>query len=159
MRESVIKRLIKLVEESNIEELEVSRWGRRVRISKVARASSSIDQGVAMPSRVSSEEAPPAHRGETPSPPKGGVEEMEAEKLLDIKSPMVGTFYRAPTPEAEPFVKVGQTIEKGTVVCIVEAMKLMNEIESEVSGRIVKVLVEDNQPVEFGQPLFMVEPG
>ena len=77
---------------------------------------------------------------------------------MAIKSPMVGTCYRAATPGAEPFVKTGQVVEKGVVVCIVEAMKLMNEIESEISGRIVKILVEDGQPVEFGQSLFLVEP-
>jgi len=77
---------------------------------------------------------------------------------VPIKSPMVGTFYIAPEPNAPPYVEVGQIIQKGAVVCIVEAMKLMNEIESEVSGRVVKRLVENTQPVEFGQTLFLVEP-
>jgi acetyl-CoA carboxylase biotin carboxyl carrier protein len=158
MRESVIKRLIKLVEESSIEELEVSRWGRKVRISKVARASPAVNSNAAAPSAVSVEGAPPAHKVETPGPAAAEVEEAEADNLLEITSPMVGTFYRTSAPGSEPFVKVGQVVEKGTVVCIVEAMKLMNEIESEVSGRIARVMVEDAQPVEFGQSLFLVEP-
>jgi acetyl-CoA carboxylase biotin carboxyl carrier protein len=153
MRESVIKRLIKLVEESNIEELEVSRWGRKVRISKKARPPLAQSPSLAPSSMASTEEAPPAQKEAQAVP-------LEAEEgnLLDIKSPMVGTFYRSPTPEADPYVEVGQAVGKGTVVCIVEAMKLMNEIESEVSGRIVKVLVDNAQPVEFGQSLFLVEP-
>ena len=149
MRDSAIKRLIKIVEESQIEELEVSRWGRRVRISKRARTGPAAGSGVVM------------QVGEKTSGPQGEASESatgEADHLATIKSPMVGTFYRASTPTAEPFVKVGQVIEKGAVVCLVEAMKLMNEIESEVSGRIVKILAEDVQPVEFGQVLFQVEP-
>ncbi|MBI4413864.1 MAG: acetyl-CoA carboxylase biotin carboxyl carrier protein, partial [candidate division NC10 bacterium] len=81
-----------------------------------------------------------------------------AENLVTIESPMVGTFYRAPAPGAEPYVKEGQVVEKGSVLCIIEAMKLMNEIEAEVKGRVVSVLVENAQPVEYGQPLFLVEP-
>jgi acetyl-CoA carboxylase biotin carboxyl carrier protein len=152
MRESVIKRLIKLVEESNIEELEVSRWGRKVRISKKAPPPLDQNRSLSLPSVASTEEAPVAQK-EAAGPPEAGEE-----NLLDIKSPMVGTFFRAPTPGAEPYVEIGQAVDKGTVVCIVEAMKLMNEIESEVSGRIVKILAKDAQPVEFGQSLFLVEP-
>jgi acetyl-CoA carboxylase biotin carboxyl carrier protein len=80
------------------------------------------------------------------------------ENLLEIKSPMVGSFYRAPSPGAKPYVQAGERVEPGQVVCIIEAMKLMNEIESDVSGTIVKMLVEDAQPVEFGQTLFLVSP-
>jgi len=80
-------------------------------------------------------------------------------KLLQVKSPMVGTFYRSSSPDKPPFVKVGDSISTGDVVCIVEAMKLFNEIEAEVSGKIVKVLVEDAQPIEYDQVLFLVEPG
>ncbi len=153
MKESMIRRLIKLVEESNVEELEISRWGRKVRISKKARASSANNSESTAATVVSLEQPSSAPAAETPA-----SSEAEAENLVAIKSPMVGTCYRAATPGAEPFVKTGQVVEKGVVVCIVEAMKLMNEIESEISGRIVKILVEDGQPVEFGQSLFLVEP-
>ncbi|NLP57708.1 acetyl-CoA carboxylase biotin carboxyl carrier protein [Lutibacter sp. B1] len=82
----------------------------------------------------------------------------ENSKYIEIKSPIIGTFYRKPSPDKPVFVEVGDTVNKDTVVCIVEAMKLFNEIESEVSGKIVKILVEDGTPVEFGQPLFLVDP-
>lgn len=88
----------------------------------------------------------------------GGEEEEEDSGLLEIKSPMVGTFYRSPSPDKPPFIKVGDRIEKGDVVCIVEAMKLFNEIESEISGKIVKVVSEDAAPVEYDQVLFLVDP-
>lgn len=153
MRESVIKRLIKLVEESHIEELEVSRWGRKVRISKKARIPSAQNPSLTTFPVVSAEQVPAAQQEAV-----SGLPQAEQDNLVDIKSPMVGTFYRYPTPGADPYVEVGQAIAKGSVVCIVEAMKLMNEIESEVSGRIVKVLVENAQPVEFGQSLFLVQP-
>jgi acetyl-CoA carboxylase biotin carboxyl carrier protein len=83
---------------------------------------------------------------------------VETEKSVAITSPMVGTFYRAPAPDADPYVEAGDSVEVGQTVCIVEAMKLMNEIESEVRGRIVQILVENAQPVEFGQKLFLIEP-
>ncbi|KPL18276.1 MAG: hypothetical protein AMJ92_08870 [candidate division Zixibacteria bacterium SM23_81] len=150
MRESMIKRLIKLVEESNIEELEVSRWGRKVRISKKARPSLGNNPEVTLSSMATA--------GQVPAEAAPGPKDAKAANMVAIESPMVGTFYRSPAPGAEPYVKVGQAIAKGTVVCIVEAMKLMNEIESDVSGRIVDILAEDAQPVEFGQPLFFVEP-
>lgn len=89
---------------------------------------------------------------------ESGAEQTEASQLLEIKSPIVGTFYRSSSPDKPAFVKVGDTIEKGSVVCIVEAMKLFNEIESEISGKIVKVMVEDASPVEYDQVLFLVEP-
>jgi acetyl-CoA carboxylase biotin carboxyl carrier protein len=79
--------------------------------------------------------------------------------LVVIESPMVGTFYRASSPTAEPYVREGDTIKQGQIVCIIEAMKLMNEIEAKASGRIAKVLVENGQPVEYGQPLFLIDPG
>src|SRR5690606_19007171 len=81
-----------------------------------------------------------------------------ASKGKQVLSPFVGTFYRAPAPGKEPYVKVGQTVKPGQVLCIIEAMKLMNEIEAEFAGRVVEILVEDGQPVEFGEPLFVVEP-
>ncbi len=90
---------------------------------------------------------------------KGISETAEEEtRLITITSPIVGTFYRAPSPEAAPFVEVGSRVKKGQVLCIVEAMKLMNEIECEIDGTVIKVLVENGQPVEYGEPLFLIEP-
>lgn len=93
-----------------------------------------------------------------PASKAGEPDEGDCPGCVEITAPIVGTFYRKPAPDAEPFVKVGDRVEKGQVVCIIEAMKLFNEIESEVSGIIRKVLVEDGEPVEYGQPLFLVEP-
>jgi len=153
MRESQIKRLIKMLEESQIEELEVSRWGRKVRISKKARpVVAAENETVVAAGAAASDRA-----GEAGTAPEGDSQ-VPAEDQLAITSPMVGTFYRASSPEAEPFVKVGQRIEKGQVVCIIEAMKLMNEIEADHSGRIREILVDDTQPVEFGQQLFLLDP-
>ena len=100
------------------------------------------------PAGVPGQAAPPP----TPPPPP-----VLSSNVHEIKSPIVGTFYRAPAPDADPFVQVGSVIEAGTVLCIVEAMKLMNEIESDVSGRITKILVESGQPIEYDQTLFLVE--
>ena len=154
MRESQIKRLIKILEESQIEELEVSRWGRSVRLSKKARPVIT-DQA-----RTVAPESAKAAGSSAAAPAEKAPAAESAASIGDqpaITSPMVGTFYRSPSPEAEPFVKVGQAVEKGQVVCIVEAMKLMNEIESDQSGRIAEILVKDAQPVEFGQQLFLLD--
>lgn len=111
---------------------------------------------------------PPVAAPSTPSPAPESAPAQEAPKAapvaegsgnyIQIKSPMVGTFYRSPSPEKPPYVNVGDSIQKGTTVCVIEAMKLFNEIESELSGKIVKVLVDDAQPVEYDQPLFLVDP-
>ena len=151
-----LRALLKLVEVSDIEELEIERQGQRVRIRR--RGGNALPMAVATPSPapLPPPPAPPALQpapAAAPAPPPA-----RAENLVTIESPMVGTFYRAPAPDAEPYVKEGQVVEKGSVLCIIEAMKLMNEIEAEVKGRIVSVLVENAQPVEYGQPLFLVEP-
>ncbi|MEM8584115.1 MAG: acetyl-CoA carboxylase biotin carboxyl carrier protein [Bacteroidota bacterium] len=104
--------------------------------------------------------ATPAPAAAAPAAPAASADEgADQSKLIEIRSPMIGTFYRSSTPDKPPYIKVGDTVAKGDVVCIVEAMKLFNEIESEVSGKIVKVMVEDAQPIEYDQVLFMVEPG
>ena len=116
---------------------------------------------VAAPVPVPSAPEAAPQPAEKPAPSrKEEKEEKEEEKteLVTIKAPMIGTFYRKPSPDKELFVKVGDMVQPGSVLCIIEAMKLFNEIESEVSGKIVKILVEDNSPVEYDQPLFLVEP-
>lgn len=101
--------------------------------------------------------APQEEGIKTPAAPKE-AEESESSKYLTITSPIIGTFYRKPSPDKPVFIEVGDSVSEGSVVCVIEAMKLFNEIESEVSGKIVKILVEDSSPVEFGQPLFLVDP-
>ena len=93
-----------------------------------------------------------------PNPVADASAKEDASNLIEVKSPMIGTFYRRPSPDKDPFKEVGDSIKTGDVVCVIEAMKLFNEIESEVSGKIVKFLAEDNSPVEYDQPLFLVDP-
>ena len=140
-----IKALLRLMEGADLEELEVAEGDRRIRVRR--RSGDAVMPVVSRAPRQGGSQAPPA-AGVAP----------ETTNLVAIESPMVGTFYRAPAPGADPYVKEGDLIQKGTVVCIVEAMKLMNEIESEISGRLVKVVAENGKPVEFGQALFLVEP-
>ncbi len=149
MNISFLKQLIRMVEASEIEEIEISKWWTKVRVTK-----SRARTGGAEPQRVVE-----AVLGDRVVAQKAVSEPAPAEEnLSEIKSPMVGTLYRAPSPGAKPYASMGDTVEPGQVVCIIEAMKLMNEIESEVSGKIVKILVENEQPVEFGQTLFLVSP-
>ena len=133
-----------------IEELEIEKSGVRLRIR---RASNHAAPHV--PAHVVSVGAVPAPV--SAPPPVQALKEPE-EELFYIKSPIVGTFYKAASPTAEPFVSVGDSVEKGSVVCIIEAMKLMNEIESDVSGEVVSILVENGQPVEYGERLFAIRP-
>ena len=161
MNEKYIRKLIRLVEESKIESLEVSSWGRKIRITQglSARSNGHNDN----PPVISLSQATSPAPVPTPAPAPAGpsaVETAEADtgNLVEIKSPMVGTFYTAPSPDSEPYVSLNERITAGQVVCIVEAMKLMNEIESEVGGRVVKICAENTKPVEFGQALFMIDP-
>ncbi|MFA5272484.1 MAG: acetyl-CoA carboxylase biotin carboxyl carrier protein [Candidatus Omnitrophota bacterium] len=132
-----LKEFIKFMEENSLCELEIEEEGKRIRLKKF-----SENQPVIV-SHVN-----PAVKEE---------KETKKEGLIEIKSPMVGTFYRAPSPGAKPYVEVGDTIKPGDVVCIIEAMKLMNEIKAEIGGKISQVLVENGQPVEFSQALFVLE--
>ncbi len=160
MLESKIRKLIRIVEESNIDELEVTSWGRKIRITRKVNHQnphSSSHLIVNQPPPVERVTAAPVKEEPAISVKVTKPEEAEG-NLSSIKSPMVGTFYRAPAPGAKPYVDVGQIVSAGQVVCIVEAMKLMNEIESEVAGRVVKIPVENGKPVEFGQTLFLIEP-
>lgn len=158
MTEKYIRTLIRLVEESDIDALEVSSWGRKIRISGKGAANSNGHSNGTVVMQAPKETAPAPAKADTAAPPP--VDEAPPEDtagLVEIKSPMVGTFYAAPAPDADPYVSLNEKIAVGQVVCIVEAMKLMNEIESEVSGRVVKILAENAKPVEFGQVLFLVD--
>lgn len=155
MREKQIKKLIRLVEESDIDVLEVSSWGQKVRITR--RLDGNISGNGNSPVMNVAAAAPlPVAAASVPQEPPAAPPADE-DKYVAVKSPMVGTFYSAPAPDAKAYVEVGQHIEKGQVVCIVEAMKLMNEIESEVAGRVTKVMVNNSQPVEFGQTMFLID--
>jgi acetyl-CoA carboxylase biotin carboxyl carrier protein len=163
MNENYIKKLIRMVEDSQIESLEVSGWGRKVRITKRANGASNGhgDLSVVVPHSAGAAQsvmvAAPVAAAQSAAEPSAPVADNKS-NLVEIKSPMVGTFYTAPAPGATAYVSLNERITAGQVVCIVEAMKLMNEIESEVSGRIVAILGENAQPVEFGQVLFRIDP-
>jgi acetyl-CoA carboxylase biotin carboxyl carrier protein len=162
MNESTIRRLIKVVEESNIESLEITRFFRKVKITKKlntngqGNASALIEvptAPAAAPSPVPTpdQHPPPAPAEAAPAPP-------DTSGLEEVVSPMVGTFYRAPSPDSDHFVEVGTRVSPGDTVCIIEAMKLMNEIEAEVAGVIKEICVQNAEPVEYGQVLFRIDP-
>jgi len=138
-----VKRLIDLIKDTDITEILIEKDGAKIKIKR---------------ERLGYPVEPPPIR---PPVPEEKKEEKEAEKkknLVTITSPIVGIFHRSPSPEAPPYVEVGSVVKKGQVLCIVEAMKLMNEIESDTDGVVVEILVENGQPVEYGQPLFLIEP-
>lgn len=173
-----ITNLIKLISKSNLTEfkmkdgdLELSiRTDKYVKVKQQQAASQ--QPIVQLPPQQAAPQAPPSPQPQSPSQPdtsdqnsqkeesqpSEGAEAEEGKDYVEIKSPIVGTFYRSSSPDKPPYAKVGDQVNVGDVVCIVEAMKLFNEIESEVSGKIVKVLVEDASPVEYDQPLFLVDP-
>lgn len=164
-----IQELIKLVDGSDISELKIEI--ENVKISLKTKhfyntKSAAIPPPVAVATPAPTVVAPPVVSA-TPTAPVSKAEQQDSNDdtvapntsdLVAIKSPMIGTFYRAPSPDKPPFVKIGDTINIGDTLCVVEAMKLFNEIEAEVSGKIVKVLINDAEPVEYDQPLFLIEP-
>jgi acetyl-CoA carboxylase biotin carboxyl carrier protein len=163
-----IRELIRLIDESTIEEFEIDNEGAKVVIKKASgRAAATTVQpapaATPAPAPAVAAALTPAPAEPAPAPevkaeaPAAQADDLNDPTLHKIVSPMVGTFYRAPAPDAEPYVKEGDTVNEKTIVCIVEAMKLMNEIEAECRGTIVKVLVENGQLVEYGQPLFLVK--
>lgn len=157
MREYEVRRLIRLVEESEIGELEVWKWWGRIRIRKHVPQNGRADYVVTGPPSAAPAVPPPPAVEAPAAPAPAPAEAAEEAGVTAVKSPMVGTFYRAPAPDAEPYVQAGDTVERGQTICIIEAMKLMNEIQAETSGRIVRILVENAQPVEFGQDLFLIK--
>ena len=150
-----LKKLIDLVQESGIAELEITEGEEKVRITRggavsvtplvVGAPAAAVQAGGAVPQTPAAPAAAPVATAPE-APPEGHV----------VKSPMVGTFYRSPSPDAKPFVEVGATIKAGETICVIEAMKLMNEIEADASGTIKAILVENGQPVEYGQALFII---
>lgn len=144
-----VKKLIELVEESGIAEIEISEGEESVRISRYAPSAPPIAQSVVQAPPAAAPEAQEALAASQESPnPSGGHE---------VTAPMVGTFYASPSPGAQPFVELGSTVTVGDTICIIEAMKMMNQIEADVSGKVVSILVENGHPVEFGQPLFVID--
>ncbi len=138
-----LKKLIELLKETDITELQIEKEGTKVRIRR-----EKFFTSLEMPTQKT-------------APIQSTIikeTEEETQRLITVTSPIVGTFYRSPSPDAPPFVEAGLRVKKGQVLCIIEAMKLMNEIESEADGIIVKALVENGQPVEYGEPLFLIEP-
>ncbi len=155
-----IQELVKLVNKSNIGELSIEQKDFKITIKQKEEPTPVFAAGAPVLSQVVPQALPPvpASQPATSQPSQKEPSGNEATNYITIKSPMIGTFYRQAGPGKPVYVSVGDTIEKGQIVCMIEAMKLFNEIESEFSGTIVKVLVEDATPVEYDQPLFLVEP-
>lgn len=144
-----IKEMLALMNENNLAELEIEKDGLRIKLKRITSAHEA--QGLTVSSPIAIEKTSSVQSKPLP-------ETQPQVKTIQIKSPMVGTFYRAPSPDAPAFVDVNSEIEIGQIICIIEAMKLMNEIKSEVKGTILEILIENGRPVEFSQPLFIIEP-
>ena len=148
-----IKEIINLMNENGLTEIEVEKEGLKLRLKKGPGGDiimESVPPQRIGPAATAAPAAPAAAPAEAPA--------GSGKKTVEIKAPMVGTFYRSPSPESPAFVEINQNIEVGQVVCILEAMKLMNEIKADIKGRVVDILVDNAEPVEFGQPLFLIEP-
>jgi len=146
-----LKELIDLLKDTEVTELEIEKAGVKVRIKKYRSVQSSISE------RTDGSATALVEKVTIPEQPE--LKEKPADKgIITIKSPIVGTFFRSSSPDAVPYVEVGDGVKKGQVLCIIEAMKLMNEIESELDGKVVEILLENAQPVEYGEPLFRIEP-
>jgi acetyl-CoA carboxylase biotin carboxyl carrier protein len=175
MTQEEIQDLIKFVAKSGVHEVEIERKDFKITIKSNGNGNKrgknaapeapqavhvAMPAGMQMPVQMSAPVAAPAPVAAAPAPvaPASDAAPAADAGLIEIKSPMIGTFYRKPSPDKDNFIEVGSTVKPGDTVCTIEAMKLFNEIESEISGRIVKILVDDNSPVEYDQPLFLVEP-
>jgi acetyl-CoA carboxylase biotin carboxyl carrier protein len=163
MKAKEIQELIDFISKSGLDEVNIETEEFKIKVKKNSEPKYRteeiyIPQAVAAPAPVSLPVASAPASAPAPSPASASSAAPEESKYLTIKSPMIGTFYRTPNPDSEPFVKIGDRVKAGQAVCIIEAMKLFNEIESEISGTIVKVLVENATPVEYDQPLFLVDP-
>lgn len=167
MKTQEIRELVTIVEQSEIDELEVSRWGHRIRITKNKNhVADTQPQQITLPAQqvAPQPQSAPAEGTQSKSATTteessdDSVEPSQNSNLEEVKSPIVGTFYRSPSPESDPFVEIGDTVKPGQTLCIVEAMKIMNEIECELSGVVREILMENAQPVEYNQTLFLIEP-
>lgn len=151
-----IRQLIKLVEKSRIDEIEIEEEGKKIRISKNT-FSAEIPAAMHTQAYVAPPMPAPVPAAEAPAAPAEPAESSDSSKYLEVRSPMVGTFYRSPAPDQDSYVNEGDKVTDGSPLCIIEAMKLMNEIVSEHSGRIAKIMVENASPVEYNQVLFLIE--
>lgn len=153
---SYIKKIIKLVENSTIDELELEEEGTKIKVARNRNSGVFVQTTntapMALPQTVHSNNS---KQIEPVNPASSSI--SQETKYHEVRSPIVGTFYRAPSPDAEPYVEIGQKVQVGTVMCIVEAMKLMNEIESDCNGTVVKIIAENGKPVEYNQVLFLIE--
>lgn len=157
-----IKKVIKLIEKSDVDEIEIEEEGKKIRVAKHTNKQPAFIAQAAYQCPVAQLLAQqPAPGSPAPVPATAAAQTQPSAKpevkFHEVRSPIVGTFYRAPAPDAESYVEVGQSVSVGSVLCIVEAMKLMNEIESDVNGRIAQILVENGKPVEYNQLLFLIE--
>jgi acetyl-CoA carboxylase biotin carboxyl carrier protein len=152
MNLSYIKKIIKLVENSAIDELELEEEGTKIKVARNRNSGIFVQSANTAPQPVVSHSVQNAGLLNTAIP---GV--PQESKYHEVRSPIVGTFYRAPAPDAEPYIEIGQAVQVGSVMCIVEAMKLMNEIESDCNGTVVKIIAENGKPVEYNQVLFLIE--
>lgn len=158
MNLSEVQDLIKFVSKSGVTEVEIEKKDFKITIKSEGKKSKTADQPIIVQAAAPVAPAPQAAPAPAPVAAAPAPATNEEDKYITVKSPMIGTFYRSPSPDKPVFVEVGQQIKPGDAVCIIEAMKLFNEIEAEVSGKIVKVLVDDATPVEYDQPLFLVDP-
>jgi len=154
MKFTEVRKLVKLVENSGIHELELEKDGVRIRVRKAEPNVIPIQQ-YSLPAAAPDQVAAPAASSQQPAAP---TVEAVSKNYHDVKSPMVGTFYRAPAPDAEPYVEVGDRVTVGQTLCIVEAMKLMNEIEADAAGIVKEIVVDNAEPVEFGQVMLRIDP-
>ena len=153
----LIKKLVKIVDASGVTDLEIEENGIKVKIAKKIRNTQVFSQSQIPVASAQPVMQPAAPQGESAVKSSSKEVEQIPSNLHEIRSPIVGTFYRSPAPDADSYVQVGSEVSTGSVLCIVEAMKLMNEIESDVNEKIVKILVDNGKPVEYNQPLFLIE--
>jgi len=152
---NLVRKLVKLLSESDVDEIEIEEEGKKIRIAKhLSRVAMAPQVAQFVPAPEALRPAAPAASAPVPEPQPAPA---PSANVHEVRSPIVGTFYRAPAPDAAPFVQIGSEVQPGSVLCIIEAMKLMNEIESDAAGTVVKVLVENGQPVEYDQVLFILQ--